>query len=127
MAKKDFAGINTSRAFSTVETAISSRKRPAKASPEEARTRAEEMRTQGKAGCKAWRISMAFTPSNHDYIKIMSKISGMTMTEFVNAVIEKDRINNPMYEDAKKIRDQYTNIKTAIYASQLEEKPDKEE
>lgn len=63
------------------------------ASPEEAAERMAELRTQGRKGCKAVRINMAFTPDNHGFIKKMARISGMTMTEFTNSIIERYRVD----------------------------------
>lgn len=45
---------------------------------------------------------MAFTPANHDFIKTMARVSGKTMTEYANLVIEKYRQEHPeKYEQAK--------------------------
>ena len=50
---------------------------------------------------------MAFTPDNHEFIKVMAKISGKTMTEFTNLVIERYRTEHPeIYDQAKTIIDQ---------------------
>ena len=53
--------------------------------------RQEALKTQGKKGAKAQRFNMAFTPSNLDFIRIMSKINGQTMTQFVNEIIDRER------------------------------------
>lgn len=65
------------------------------ASPEEQAERASELRTQGRKGCKAVRINMAFTPENHEFIKVMARASGRTMTEFTNLVISAYRKEHP--------------------------------
>lgn len=101
-SKKDFAGINTSRVYSTIEQATSARGQQGKASPKEAAERAAELKTQGRKGCRAVRINMAFTPDNHEFIKIMAKASGKTMTEFANLVITAYRREHPdLLEQAK--------------------------
>ena len=117
MAKKDFAAIKTERAggdmsqaagkvFGAVEQATSTKGQQGTASPQEAAERAAELRTQGRKGCKAIRINMAFTPENHEFIKIMASITGKTMTEFTNLVIERYRTEHPeIYEQAKAIKD----------------------
>ena len=46
---------------------------------------------------KAIRINMAFTPSNHEFIKVMSKATGRTMTELTNQVIEAYRNEHPEF------------------------------
>lgn len=105
-SKKDFTGINTSKVYQNIETATSRKGQQGSASPGEAAERAEALKTQGRKGCKATRINMAFTPDNHEFIKIMSKITGQTMTEFANFCIERYRSEHPeIYEQAKAIKD----------------------
>lgn len=107
-SKKDFAGMNTGRVYGAIEQATSNKGQQGTASPQEAAERATQLKTQGRKGCKATRINMAFTPDNHDFIKIMSKISGKTMTEFTNLVIERYRAEHPeIYDQAKAIIDQF--------------------
>ncbi len=95
MAKKDFAGMNTGRVYSSIEQATSKKQQQGKASPQEAKQRAQELRTQGRKGCKAVRINMAFSPDNYDFVKIMAKASGRTMTEFTNLVLSAYRREHP--------------------------------
>lgn len=47
------------------------------------------MKTAGRKGCRLPRINMAFAPELYDYIKTMSKVSGLTLTEFVNTVLNQ--------------------------------------
>ncbi len=114
MAKKDFSTMNTDRAETAgsdavlrkLEQGASNKGQQGTATPQEAAERAAELRTQGRKGCKAIRINMAFTPDNHEYIKIMARISGKTMTEFANHVIEKYREEHPeLYAQARQIID----------------------
>lgn len=49
--------------------------------------------TQGKKGHKAPRINMAFSPENHEWIKTRSRQLGISATEFVNTIIERERLN----------------------------------
>lgn len=103
-AKKDFAGVNTGRVYGAIETATSKKGQQGSASAQEQQDRAEQLKTQGRKGCKATRINMAFTPENHQFIKVMARISGHTMTEFTNIVIERYRSEHPeLYEQAKAI------------------------
>lgn len=51
----------------------------------------EAMQTQGREGMKAMRINMAFTPSNIDFVRTMAAIRGVTMTQFVNDIIARER------------------------------------
>ena len=106
-SKKDFAGKNTGRVYGAIEQATSRKGQQGTASPQEAAERAAQLKTQGRKGCKAIRINMAFTPENHEFIKVMATISGKTMTEFANLIVERYRNEHPeIYEQAKAIIDQ---------------------
>lgn len=72
--------------------------------PEELKRRKAEGRTRGAKGAKLDRINMAFTTDNFDYIRIMSGITGQTMTAFVNDVIAQHREEHPeQFEQARAI------------------------
>jgi enhancing lycopene biosynthesis protein 2 len=102
-----FAGMNTGRVYGAIEQATSRKGQQGTASPQEAAERAAQLKTQGRKGCKAIRINMAFTPENHEFIKVMATISGKTMTEFANLIVERYRNEHPeIYEQAKAIIDQ---------------------
>jgi hypothetical protein len=96
MSKKlDFKSIKTGRTetvksdtvYQAIEKGASAAGQQVTASAEEIQERRAEMRTQGRKGAKATRINMAFAPDNYNYIKVMSRISGQTLTEFVNEII----------------------------------------
>lgn len=65
------------------------------ATADEQHERAEEMRTQGRKGCKAPRINVAFTPSNYRFVKIMSRATGNSMCEFINLVLKAYQDDHP--------------------------------
>lgn len=66
----------------------------------------EAQATQGRKGAKMPRINMAFTPSNLDYLRVMAGIKGMSITRYVNALVEKEREENgATYDAAKKLID----------------------
>ena len=123
--KKDFAGMITGRVYSSIEQATSRKGQQGTASPQEAAERAAELKTQGRKGCKAIRINMAFTPENHEFIKVMSKASGKTMTEFTNLVIAAYQREHP------EIMEQATaflnTINSGAFSSLLGGDADKEE
>jgi|HigsolmetaGSP11D_1036233.scaffolds.fasta_scaffold00512_25 hypothetical protein len=48
-------------------------------------------RTQGRKGQKLPRINMAFSPQNHEYLQLISRLEGVSITEYVNRLIETDR------------------------------------
>lgn len=73
---------------------------------QEVQERQEAQQTQGKKGAKMQRINMAFTPSNIDFIRVMAKIKGQTMTQFVNEILDNQRQEvGEVYEQAKKLVD----------------------
>lgn len=93
--KKDYSQMQTGRLYSNIEQATTTKGQQGTASPEEAAERAADLKTQGRKGCKAIRINMAFTPENHEFIKVMAKASGKTMTEFTNLVIAAYQKEHP--------------------------------
>ena len=95
--QKDFSKINTGKLTESIDRATSNRQQQAPAPPAERIARAEDMRTQGRKGCKAVRINCAFSTSNHQFIKIMSKASGRTMTQMVNDIIAAYRNEHPEF------------------------------
>ena len=104
MAQKDFSGINTGRIYRDIEQATAQKGQQGTASPQEAAERASQMKTQGRKGCKAVRINMAFSPENYEFIRVMSRISGKTLTDFTNNVIQKYREEHPeIFDQAKAI------------------------
>ena len=108
-AKKNFEGMNIGnigKVYDTLQQATHDKGMQTVASAEEANERAQQLKTQGRKGCKAIRIHMAFTPDNHEFIKIMSTITGQNMTEFTNAIIKQYREEHPeLFQQAKAIRD----------------------
>ena len=109
MAKKDFSAINadySSALLSSLEQATARKGQQSSASPEEQAERAADLKTQGRKGCKAVRINMAFTPENYEYIQTMSRLRGQSLTAFVNKLIDKHREQNAdLYEQIKAIKD----------------------
>lgn len=97
--------MNTDRAETTksnevmrkLEQGASNKGQQGTATPQEAAERAAALRTQGRKGCKAIRINMAFTPDNHEFIKTMAKATGRSMTEFANDVITAYRKEHPEF------------------------------
>lgn len=62
-------------------------------------------RTQGRAGCKAQRINIAFSPEVHDFIRTMAKVRGESITFFVNSILLKTmKDNKEVYEQALKFK-----------------------
>lgn len=105
MAKRfDETTMQTGRIYSEIAQATGKGGQQDTAGPQEIKERQDALQTQGRKGAKAFRINMAFTPDNHQFIKVMSKITGMTMTQFCNLVIQRYRQEHPdIYEKAKDI------------------------
>lgn len=57
--------------------------------------------TQGRKGEKLPRMNMGFYDDNLEYIQKMSRLRGMTMTEYMNELIYEDKKKN------KKILEQF--------------------
>ena len=47
--------------------------------------------TQGRKGKKLPRINMAFSQDNLEYLRLISRIEGVSMTEYVNQLLEVDK------------------------------------
>jgi hypothetical protein len=109
MATKDFSNINTGRVYNQIAEATTEKRKYTKKLPadeQEATERAETLRTQGREGCKLPRINLAFSPSNYEYCKIMAGVTGMSMTAFINSVLNQHReANQDLYKKAKAIKD----------------------
>lgn len=114
MKKLNLDEINTDRAekstggagnvFRSIETGASRKGQLTEASPQEVLERQRKLKTQGRKGAKAIRINMAFTPENHEYIKVMAKITGQSMTEFCNYMLaEYRREHSEVFDRAKEI------------------------
>ena len=104
MANLNVSDIQATRKVANVIEQSTSRKgQQGTASEKEKKERADSMRTQGRKGCKAVRINMAFTPENHEFIKVMSAATGRTMANFTNLIIAAYQREHPeMMKDAHK-------------------------
>lgn len=47
--------------------------------------------TQGKKGQKMPRINLAFSTENHDFLRTESRKQGMSITAFINHIVEQYR------------------------------------
>ena len=59
---------------------------------QEAHDKQGKQLTQGRKGQKLPRVNMAFQPDNMDYLQTISRIEGMSMTDYVNRLLKRDRI-----------------------------------
>lgn len=115
---KDFTGVNTGRVYDTIKEATAQgaqegdtiHKNRRTYSKEEAAALMEEMKTAGRKGLGLPRVNLAFNPSNYDYIKTMSRVQGLNLTQFVNLVIRQHmEEHGEIYRQAKAFRDALDN------------------
>lgn len=113
MAKKDFSKVNTGDIYSktiaeaTQEAPAAQETRKARKtySAQEAAEFMQDMRTTGRKGVKLPRINLAFSPEIYDYVRTMSKVTGMTYTEFINRILQDHMDKHgDTYQQAIKIR-----------------------
>ncbi len=109
--KKDFTAINTDRMYDTINKAteetheVQEQQEHKTYTDKEAVELMEMMKTSGRKGMGLPRINMGFRPSNYEYIQIMSRVRGQTLTQFINDCIEDHmKRNADMYEQAKAFR-----------------------
>lgn len=96
---KDFSNVNTDRVYNTITEATadpetSTRKDRRTYEGQEAAEFLNSGRTSGRKGLKLSRINMAFTPDVYEYIKTMSRVSGLTMTAFINKALKEHMENH---------------------------------
>jgi hypothetical protein len=67
--------------------------------------------TQGKKGQKLPRINMAFQHENLEYLQVMSGFENISITQFVNKLINNDMKNkSKLYSQILKLRSDNENI-----------------
>lgn len=86
MAKKDFSSINTDNIYNTIAEATEDTKAPKKT----AKAKAQEEQPKE---LKTSRLNLLLTPSNHEFLKVMARITGKSTNDFINSLIEKQREN----------------------------------
>lgn len=98
MAKKDFSKVNTERVYGVIAEATAEQeiaeepktRKPRKTySEQEAAEIMQGLKTSGRKGLKLPRINLAFAPDVYEYIQIMSRVRGESMTEFVNIALRQ--------------------------------------
>lgn len=65
---------------------------------------AEARKTAGRKGYKMQRLNISLTPSEFDYVRIMSRITGKSQTRFIGDLISREAERNAdAYRKAKEI------------------------
>lgn len=116
-AKKDFSEVNTGRVYDTIAAATAEpEEQEVQGKRKEYKPRKEytaqerldfmqEMRTAGRKGLKLPRINLAFAPDVYEYIQIMSRVRGESMTDFVNLALRQHiEDHRDLYEKAIEFR-----------------------
>ena len=88
MVKKNFKDNNPALAF--ISTSETVGEQQAQEVQDEPSTSVSHI-TQGKKGQKLPRINMAFATPNLEYLQLISRIEGVSVTEYVNRLIEADK------------------------------------
>ena len=122
MAKKDFSQINTGRVYNTIAEATAEPEQEAAEvletqgkrkkykdrktySEQEAVELMNELRTSGRKGLKLPRINLAFAPDIYNYVQIMSRVRGESMTDFVNIALRQHMTEHrDLYDKAIEFR-----------------------
>ena len=95
MAKKSFTENAVTPFYKAVEAEVTQEAQPAQ-------DEYDARNTQGKAGMKAERINMAFSPANYEFMRVMAGLHKMTLTKYVNHLIEEERKRSAeLYQKAK--------------------------
>lgn len=105
MGKEDFTQMYDAIAQSTADVKKRGPRRTY--SEQEAREIGETMKTSGRKGCGLPRVNFAFKPSIYEYVNTMARVSGISMTEFINKVLEDHmQEHQELYNKALEFRNQ---------------------
>ena len=117
MAKKNFDDVNTAPVYSKLTEATEAqgaaplKKERRKYSEQETLDFMQEMKTSGRKGLKLPRINVAFQPDVYQYVNIMSRVRGDTLTEFVNLALRQHmEQNRELYDRALEFRREIDNL-----------------
>lgn len=97
---KDFKEMNTSDVYHNLDVGNNRRGQQPPLSEGEKDARLAAMQTQGRKGCHSPRINLALTPENHEFIRVMAKATGKTMTQFINAIIAAYKREHPDFMES---------------------------
>lgn len=99
--KFDVNMIQSERVYNDLDQATGKRQQQGAASTEEIKVRRARMQTQGRKGCKAPRINIAFSEDNYRFVKIYASSTGQTITRAVNELLDYARTNPEFAEKAR--------------------------
>lgn len=118
---KNFTALDTrantgSQVKKTIDSATGRRGRQTTATPEEQAERMANLSTQGRKGCKSVRLNLAMTPENHQFIMVLSKVTGRTQAKMVNGIIAAYRNEHP--ELLEKAHEAIASITSGVFANE---------
>lgn len=64
------------------------------ADAERKRAAAEARRTQGRKGFAMPRLNISLTPSGFEYVQVMARISGKSVTRYISDLVDRDAEKN---------------------------------
>lgn len=96
--KKDFTGIAAGKVKDTIAEATADPAQEAPKAQEKRKARktytaqeaaefSNSLKTTGRKGVHLPRINLAFSPEIYDYVRTMSRASGLTYTEFIDKIL----------------------------------------
>lgn len=113
-AKKDFTKVQTGRVYENIAEATAPDAQDAhekQRKPRKTYTQAEQEamletgQTSGRKGVHVPRINLGFSAPVYDYVRCMSRVSGLSMTQFVNRCLrEHMETHKDLYRQALKFR-----------------------
>lgn len=60
----------------------------------EKKQRINTRRTQGRRGCSMPRINTGYNLDAYNYIRVMARVTGKTMSQFVNDIVNEHRLTH---------------------------------
>lgn len=91
---------NAQPVYNTIMSSAQEAQRIQEVSPAPAAS--EVKSTQGRKGAKLPRINMAFSPESLEYLRVMAALRGVSVTRYVNDLVERDMAqNSEIYDRAK--------------------------
>ena len=74
------------------------------ADAERKRAAAEARRTQGRKGYAMPRLNISLTPSGYEYVQVMARLNGKSVTRYISDLVDKDAEKNAeRYRKAKEL------------------------
>ena len=114
MAKKDFSNVNTGSVYSTIAAATSEADQVQTTQETQPAKRGRKPRTthdisagtsNAQPSGNLLRINMAFDADVYEYIHTMSRVSGLTMTDFCNVAMRQHmKDHGELYQKAIEFR-----------------------